>query len=213
MTASPTSLLADGSTVHLRPISRTTPTRIVALHSRFSERTRYLRYFSPYPRIPARTWPGSSTSTTATARRSWSAPATSSSRSAGTSGWARGPDAEVAFVVEDAHQGRGIGRCCCEHWAGGAGAGITRFVAEVLPGNLAMLRVFADAGLPGDVSVRRRRRARALPDHGPHRRGLRGRRAFDPRHRWSVAGQARSGGLRSAGVRLQPRAPGPAPAA
>ena len=27
---------------------------IVALHSRFSERTRYLRYFSPYPRIPAR---------------------------------------------------------------------------------------------------------------------------------------------------------------
>ena len=28
--------------------------RIVALHSRFSDRTRYLRYFSPYPRIPAR---------------------------------------------------------------------------------------------------------------------------------------------------------------
>ena len=27
---------------------------IVALHSRFSERTRYLRYFSPYPRIPQR---------------------------------------------------------------------------------------------------------------------------------------------------------------
>ena len=47
-------LLADGTTVHLRPIRPEDADGIVALHSRFSERTRYLRYFSPYPRIPAR---------------------------------------------------------------------------------------------------------------------------------------------------------------
>src|ERR1044072_450044 len=47
-------LLADGSTVHVRPIRPEDADAIVALHSRFSERTRYLRFFSPYPRIPAR---------------------------------------------------------------------------------------------------------------------------------------------------------------
>ena len=47
-------LLTDGSTVHVRPIEPEDATEIVALHSRFSDRTRYLRYFSPYPRIPNR---------------------------------------------------------------------------------------------------------------------------------------------------------------
>ena len=45
-------LLADGTTVHLRPIRPDDADAVVALHSRFSERTRYLRYFSAYPRIP-----------------------------------------------------------------------------------------------------------------------------------------------------------------
>src|SRR6516164_7791801 len=44
-------LLSDGSTVHVRPITADDADRVVALHSRFSPRTRYLRYFSPYPRI------------------------------------------------------------------------------------------------------------------------------------------------------------------
>ena len=47
-------LLSDGSTVQLRPIDPADAPGIVAMHSRFSERTRYLRYFSPYPRIPER---------------------------------------------------------------------------------------------------------------------------------------------------------------
>ncbi|WP_279580250.1 GNAT family N-acetyltransferase [Fodinicola feengrottensis] len=47
-------LLSDGGTVHIRPIRATDADQVVALHSRFSERTRYLRYFSPYPRIPER---------------------------------------------------------------------------------------------------------------------------------------------------------------
>src|SRR5690606_11993157 len=44
-------VLVDGRTVHLRPIVPTDADRIVALHARLSERTRYLRYFGAYPRI------------------------------------------------------------------------------------------------------------------------------------------------------------------
>src|SRR5438270_4051646 len=47
-------VLSDGGTVHLRPITPDDAERIVGLHSRLSERTRYFRYFTPYPRIPQR---------------------------------------------------------------------------------------------------------------------------------------------------------------
>lgn len=141
-------LLSDGSTVRIRPIEPSDADAIVAMHSRFSERTRYLRYFSPYPRIPPRdlerfvnvdhrdreayvvVW---GASLIAVGRYERLGP--------------QAPDAEVAFVVADEHQGRGIGSVLLEHLAAAAErAGISRFVAEVLPENGAMLRVFADAG-------------------------------------------------------------------
>ena len=53
----------------------------------------------------------------------------------------------IAFLIEDAHQGRGIGQLLLEHLAEAARErGITRFVAEVLPENRRMAQVFADAG-------------------------------------------------------------------
>ena len=53
----------------------------------------------------------------------------------------------MAFLIEDAHQGRGIGQLLLEHLAEAARErGITRFVAEVLPQNRRMAQVFADAG-------------------------------------------------------------------
>ncbi|MDX6373829.1 MAG: hypothetical protein QOD98_2817, partial [Nocardioidaceae bacterium] len=56
-------------------------------------------------------------------------------------------DAEDAFVVADAHQGRGIGSVLLEHLAAAAReSGIRRFHAVVLAENNAMLRVFRDAG-------------------------------------------------------------------
>ncbi|MEV0270749.1 GNAT family N-acetyltransferase [Hamadaea sp. NPDC050747] len=146
-------LLSDGSTVRIRPIDPSDAEAIVAMHGRFSERTRYLRYFSPYPRIPARDLdrfvnvdhrdreaivvlhgrPDGSAEIIAVGRYERLG--------------AQAPDAEVAFVVADAFQGRGIGSVLLEHLAASAEpAGITRFVAEVLPENGAMLRVFADAG-------------------------------------------------------------------
>ena len=48
-------LLADGSTVHIRQVEPQDAERVAAMHERLSERTRYLRYFSAYPRIPPRT--------------------------------------------------------------------------------------------------------------------------------------------------------------
>jgi acyl-CoA synthetase (NDP forming) len=55
--------------------------------------------------------------------------------------------AEVSFLIEDAHQGRGIAQLLLEHLAQAARErGITRFVAEVLPENRRMAKVFADAG-------------------------------------------------------------------
>ena len=55
--------------------------------------------------------------------------------------------AEVSFAVADELQGRGIGTRLLEQLAALAAAhGVERFVAQVLPGNVAMLRVFGDAG-------------------------------------------------------------------
>ncbi len=143
-------LLSDGTTVHLRRIEPTDAGGIVAFHSRMSERTRYFRYFSDYPRIPDRDLERfvnvdhaereafvvlAGDRITAVGRYERHAPTS--------------PDAEVAFVVEDALQGRGIGSVLIEHLAAAArDVGITRFTAEVLPANGAMLRVFGDTGYP-----------------------------------------------------------------
>ncbi len=65
----------------------------------------------------------------------------------GASGTAR--KAEVAFLIDDAHQGLGIGSRIFKHLITIARiSGITRLEAEVLPSNEAMLRVFARSGLP-----------------------------------------------------------------
>ena len=56
-------------------------------------------------------------------------------------------EAEVAFNIADAHQGRGLGSILLEHLAAAAREnGIRKFTAEVLPENRKMLMVFSDAG-------------------------------------------------------------------
>ena len=55
--------------------------------------------------------------------------------------------AEVAFAVADELQGYGLGTRLLEQLARRArSVGIERFVAEVMPDNSAMVRVFEDAG-------------------------------------------------------------------
>ena len=58
-----------------------------------------------------------------------------------------GGRAEVAFLVHDAYQGRGISTLLLERLAGiAAGVGFTGFEAEVLYENHAMINVFRDSG-------------------------------------------------------------------
>ncbi len=60
-----------------------------------------------------------------------------------------GQSAEVAFLIDDAYQGLGIGSRLFKHLAAIARAsGIMQFEAEVLPSNTNMLRLFARSGLP-----------------------------------------------------------------
>lgn len=69
--------------------------------------------------------------------------------------------AEVAFAVVDQYQGQSIGAALMRHLTTIARqAGLTTFVADVLPSNAPMLKVFENSGLPmrakresGTVSV------------------------------------------------------------
>jgi acyl-CoA synthetase (NDP forming)/GNAT superfamily N-acetyltransferase len=141
-------LLADGSTVQVRPIDPSDAEGILAMHAKFSERTRYFRYFSPYPRIPERDL---HRFVNVDHRDREALVVVHGGDLIAVGRYERlGPDAdeaEVAFVVADAFQGMGIGSMLLEHLAAAArDADISQFVAEVLPANGSMLRVFADAG-------------------------------------------------------------------
>ena len=138
---------ADGGTVHLRPIRPSDADALVKFHAGLSQRTRYLRYFSAYPRIPERdlyrfTHVDHHDRVALVAELGGEIIAVGRyERHTGTD------EAEVAFVVADEHQGRGIGSVLLEHLAAAAReVGLRRFIAVVLAENVGMIRVFRDAG-------------------------------------------------------------------
>jgi len=62
--------------------------------------------------------------------------------------------AEVAFAVVDQYQGQGLGAALMHHLAAIAQeAGLKELIAEVLPDNVPMLKVFEKSGLP--LSIKR----------------------------------------------------------
>ncbi|MYV53607.1 GNAT family N-acetyltransferase, partial [Streptomyces sp. SID3212] len=148
-------VLRDGGTARIRPITAGDAERLVSFFEQVSDESKYYRFFAPYPRLSdkdvhrfthhdyvdrvglAVTVGGEFIATVRYDRidgqgRSASAPA---------------DEAEVAFLVQDAHQGRGIASALLEHIAAVARErGIRRFVAEVLPANNKMIKVFRDAG-------------------------------------------------------------------
>ncbi|HET6876448.1 MAG TPA: GNAT family N-acetyltransferase [Jatrophihabitans sp.] len=138
---------ADGGTVHLRPVRPTDADALVAFHGGLSQRTRYLRYFSAYPRIPAKDLHRFA-NVDHHDRVALLAELAGEIIAVGRYERLAGTDeAEVAFVVADAHQGRGIGSVLLEHLAAAARErGLKRFVAVVLAENTGMIRVFRDAG-------------------------------------------------------------------
>ncbi len=143
-------LASDGGVVHLRPITPDDADRLVAFHAKLSERTRYLRYFGPYPTMSAR---DIVRFTTVDHHNRVAFVAVLGDEIIAVGRYEHledvgdGGSAEVAFVVADEHQGRGLGPILLEHLAGAAAEnGLTRFVAEVLAENRNMVSVFREAG-------------------------------------------------------------------
>lgn len=139
-------LLTDGGVAHLRPIKPSDAPRLVAFYDRVSPESKYLRFFAPYPRLTERDVKRF-TQVDYVDRVALIVTLGEEMIAVGRYDRIDKSQAEVAFLIEDAHQGRGIAQLLLEHLAQAARErGITAFVAEVLPQNRAMAQVFADAG-------------------------------------------------------------------
>jgi len=139
-------LLSDGGVAHLRPIRPSDADRLVAFYDRVSPQSKYFRFFAPYPRLSTRDV-RRFTEVDYVDRVAFILTLGDDMIAVGRYDRVEDDHAEVAFLIEDAHQGRGIAQLLLEHLAQAARErGITRFVAEVLPENRRMAQVFADAG-------------------------------------------------------------------
>ncbi|MFH0173966.1 GNAT family N-acetyltransferase [Streptomyces cacaoi] len=148
-------VLRDGGTARIRPITVDDAERLVSFYEQVSDESKYYRFFAPYPRLSdkdvhrfthhdfvdrvglAATVGGEFIATVRYDRIGADGMAAS----------APADEAEVAFLVQDAHQGRGVASALLEHIAAVARErDIRRFAAEVLPANNKMIKVFTDAG-------------------------------------------------------------------
>ena len=142
-------LLTDGSTVQIRPARPQDAEPVRAMHAAMSPDNAYLRFFSTSPRAAGQE-----------AKRVCREPDSSHAallawqgdRLVGVASYEPAEEpgaAEVAFAVPDDMHGRGIASLLLEHLVWQARQrGLRAFTAETLPDNSAMLRVFANAGLP-----------------------------------------------------------------
>ncbi|MFJ4334563.1 GNAT family N-acetyltransferase [Streptomyces sp. NPDC088935] len=148
-------VLRDGGTARVRPITVDDAERLVSFYEQVSDESKYYRFFAPYPRLSAKDVHRFThhdfvdrVGLAATVGGEFIATVRYDRIGAGGTP-ATGPsdEAEVAFLVQDAHQGRGVASALLEHIAAVARErGIRRFAAEVLPANNKMIKVFMDAG-------------------------------------------------------------------
>jgi GNAT superfamily N-acetyltransferase len=154
--------LADGTHVLFRPIRATDGDGMTVFHESLSPRSVYRRFFFAHPRLS----PGEVerfTHVDYVDRMAYVV--IDADRIVGVGRYERlgGTDeAEVAFVVTDRYQRRGIGALLLDHLAEVArGRGVARFMAQTLSENRDMLGVFLSSGFPvatssegGTVTVR-----------------------------------------------------------
>lgn len=146
-------VLADGHTVHVRPIVPSDADRLVRFHHRQSPESIYFRYFSPRPELSSRDV-SHFTQVDHRDRVAFVALAMDEIIAVARYERYRGTDtAEVAFFVDDEHHGRGLASLLLEYLvAAGQENGLRRFSATTLPNNRKMLKVFQSAGY--DVASR-----------------------------------------------------------
>ncbi|WDF41859.1 GNAT family N-acetyltransferase [Streptomyces sp. T12] len=148
-------VLRDGGTARIRPITVDDAERLVSFYEQVSDESKYYRFFAPYPRLSAKdvhrfTHHDFVDRVGLAATVGGEFIATVRYDRIGADGMpasAPADEAEVAFLVQDAHQGRGVASALLEHVGAVARErGIRRFAAEVLPANSKMIKVFTDAG-------------------------------------------------------------------
>jgi acetate---CoA ligase (ADP-forming) len=146
-------LLRDGVPIHIRALQPKDREGIVALHERSSAQTHYFRFFNAMPHLNE----GLLDRLTILDQHDRVALVAENTDGICAVGrYDRTPGsvaAEVAFVVDDPNQGRGISTILLEHLAVIAGSeGIELFTAMVLAENRAMLRVFRSSGFATTTS-------------------------------------------------------------
>ena len=141
-------LLSDGSTVEIRAARPEDAGDIRQMHEQMSPGNSYFRFFSFSPQAPERealrlSRPEGPDHAALLARLGGKLVGVASYEPAGRPGVA-----EVAFAVSDEMHRRGVATLLLEHLVSLARhRRLTAFSADTLPENLAMQRVFADAGL------------------------------------------------------------------
>lgn len=143
-------VLRDGRTAHLRPVTPDDAERLVDFYAKVSDESKYFRFFAAYPRLSTR---DVNHLTTVDYDSRVVLLALVGAEVVGVVQYERvsSTEVEVAFLVQDAHQGRGLGSVLLEHLAEVARErGIGRFRADVLPANQHMLAVFRAAGYQVD---------------------------------------------------------------
>jgi acyl-CoA synthetase (NDP forming)/RimJ/RimL family protein N-acetyltransferase len=142
-------LLSDGSTVEIRQARAEDAADVRQMHEDLSPSNSYFRFFSYSPQAPEREArrlcrPDDADHAALLARLD--------GRLVGVASYeptSRPGVAEIAFAVSDEMHGRGVATLLLEHLVSLARQRrLTAFAAETLPDNIAMQRVFADAGLP-----------------------------------------------------------------
>jgi acyl-CoA synthetase (NDP forming)/RimJ/RimL family protein N-acetyltransferase len=139
-------LLKDGRVAQLRPILEADAERFIEFYSRVSDESKYFRFFAPYPKLSEKDVKRFTT-VDHDRRVAFVVTLHASIIGVGRYDAVTDDEAEVAFLVEDAQQGRGVGQLLLEHLAqAGRERGIRRFVADVLPSNARMQQVFREMG-------------------------------------------------------------------
>ena len=141
-------LLADGTTVEIRPAGPVDFDAVKAMHQALSPDSTYMRFFN-ISRLAAETEARRICKDPAPGRMALLALA--GDEVVGVASYVSEVQgqAEVAFAVADHMHNRGVATLLLEHLVSFARSRqITTFTAETLTENKAMLNVFADAGLP-----------------------------------------------------------------
>ena len=140
-------LAADGTVVHLRPVRHDDEDALRQLHERVSDRSIYLRFFTLNRGAGAVQSRHMAETAPADGHAVLVAEAGGRLVGVGSLEPLGNGEAEVAFLVDDAYHGRGLGTLLLEQLAALArDRGIQHLRAETLTENAAMLRVFADSG-------------------------------------------------------------------